>query len=104
VRFHRRAGHQELQVEAPDDVAERIKQHVRQMNGNPRAPHCDSTILHAPGECTYCDGHPDWQHLRVLWRVNFTGHHDVSKAPCPSTYSRPEEVRDAWDRNRPVPS
>ncbi len=37
-------------------------------------PHCDQRILHAPGECEYCDGHPEWQALRQSWGIAFTGH------------------------------
>lgn len=64
-------------------------------------PHCDQSILHAPGECPYCDRHPYEQRLREHWRINFTGHHDESKAPCPSTYFRSDEIRDRWPGNRP---
>ncbi|MEU7174649.1 MULTISPECIES: hypothetical protein [Micromonospora] len=42
--------------------------------GPPTMPHCDQAVLHAPGECTYCDAHPDWQELRQLWGIAFTGH------------------------------
>lgn len=37
-------------------------------------PHCDQRILHAPGECEYCNDHPDWQALREAWGIAFTGH------------------------------
>lgn len=37
-------------------------------------PHCDQRILHAPGECEYCDGRPDWQAVRQAWGIAFTGH------------------------------
>ncbi len=66
-------------------------------------PHCDSTILHAPGACQYCDMYPAWQQLRERWRLNFTGEHDPDKAPCPSEHSRPPEIRDRWYGNRPYP-
>lgn len=37
-------------------------------------PHrADRTALHAPGRCPACDEHPDWQALRILWGVPFTG-------------------------------
>lgn len=36
-------------------------------------PHCDSRVLHAPGECKYCDGHLDWQNGRIHDRICFTG-------------------------------
>jgi len=37
-------------------------------------PHKNPRILHAPGECTLCDRHPDWQELRIAWGIAFTGH------------------------------
>lgn len=61
--------------------------------------HCDQTILHAPGECQFCDHYPEAQALRQWWRINFTGHNDDDKAPCPSTYFRTDEARDAWPGN-----
>lgn len=66
------------------------------------APHCDSSILHAPGACEYCDHYPDWQQMRVTQCINFSGEHDPEKAPCPSTAFRPEEIRDRWPGNRPA--
>jgi hypothetical protein len=73
-------------------------------------PHCDSSVLHAPGECRFCDGHRDWQAYREGARINFTGHADEGKAPCPSEHFRPAETRDRWPGNvaapegEPVPS
>ena len=67
-------------------------------------PHCDSSILHAPSECQHCDHYPDWQELRDLWRINYTGEHDPGKAPCPSEHSRTAEVRDRWPGNRACPA
>jgi hypothetical protein len=64
--------------------------------------HCDQSILHAPGECQYCDHYPQAQALRKWWRINFTGHQDPDKAPCPSTLFRPDEVRDLWGGNVPL--
>lgn len=62
-------------------------------------PHCDSRVLHAPGECGYCDEYPDWQRLRGTWGIAFTGHkpkeiragdviiaHELS---CPADFNRP---------------
>lgn len=43
------------------------------MNHIKQFPHCDPRILHAPGECEFCDGHPDWQELREFWHIAFTG-------------------------------
>lgn len=63
--------------------------------------HCDQKILHAPGKCQFCDHYPEAQRLRDWWGINFTNEHDPGKAPCPSTHSRPDEVRDLWPGNRP---
>lgn len=61
--------------------------------------HCDNLILHAPGECQYCDHYPGAQALRDWWQINFTGHHDTAKLPCPSTLRRTDAVRDLWGGN-----
>lgn len=55
-------------------------------------PHCDQRILHAPGECEYCDGHPEWQQLRIDWCVCFTGHEPDginTWVRCPADVARP---------------
>lgn len=44
-------------------------------------PHCDSRVLHAPGECEFCDRHPDWQELRKSWGIAFTGHQPQGVLP-----------------------
>lgn len=62
-------------------------------------PHCDYLILHAPGECIYCDKHPYEQSLREHWLINFTNEHDPEKLPCPSTLRRSDETRDRWGGN-----
>lgn len=51
-------------------------------------PHCDQLVLHAPGECIYCDKHPDWQQARIDNGINFTGHSDADKQPDPATIRR----------------
>ena len=52
-------------------------------------PHCDQRILHAPGECMYCDERPEWQALRVAWGIAFTGWiPDGNELPCPADYAR----------------
>lgn len=60
-------------------------------------PHCDARILHAPGECEYCDLHPEWQELRTFWGIAFTGHAPetptdapwLAQLPCPADFNRP---------------
>ena len=65
------------------------------------APHCDSSVLHAPGECEFCDKYTDWQAYRETARINFTGHNDEHKAPCPSVYLRGGRDPGEWPGNRP---
>lgn len=67
-------------------------------------PHCDQNILHAPKECAYCDERPDWQELRMTWGINFTGHDDQGKLPCPSLRHRSLEIIERWHGNRKVPN
>lgn len=64
------------------------------------APHCDPSILHAPGACKYCDHYPDWQQMRVTQRIGFTDQHSDTTSPCPSTWFRSAEVRNRWGGNR----
>jgi hypothetical protein len=65
----------------------------------PVPPHCDAAILHAPGVCEYCDEYPQWQELRMVWRVNFTGEMLAGMTPCPSVWFRDPLVRDLWGGN-----
>lgn len=72
-------------------------------------PHCDQLVLHSPGTCEACDLHPEWQAYRAAAGIAFSDMpaHEVQAhglVPCPSTYSRSAEVRDAWNRNQPVHS
>lgn len=61
--------------------------------------HCDNLILHAPGECLYCDRYPQAQALRDWWHINFTNHHDPDRLPCPSILLRSDQTRDMWGGN-----
>ncbi len=66
-------------------------------------PHCDSAVLHAPGECEYCDRHPDWQQLRTAWGIAYTGHAPTgSEQPCPSDARRGRHGAHTWAGNRPT--
>jgi hypothetical protein len=59
-------------------------------------PHCDQRVLHAPGECEYCDQRPDWQALREAWGIAFTGHIPKAYLPkCdePFTYEAGGEIQ-----------
>ena len=72
----------------------------------PQFPHCDARILHAPGECDYCDGHPEWQELRVNWGIAFTGHAPVGgQLRCPADLHRPPHSAGdhrRWGGNKPT--
>lgn len=66
------------------------------MIGRAAFPHCDTRVLHAPGECGYCDGYADWQGLRRLWGIAFTGHQPQTtvtgkQLPCPADFNRPPD-------------
>jgi hypothetical protein len=70
-------------------------------------PHCDSSVLHAPGECTYCDRHPEWQALRRAWGIAYTGHEPIDypgwrEVPCPSDQRRGRHGAHVWGGNRPT--
>jgi hypothetical protein len=70
--------------------------------GKVQFPHCDSGVLHAPNECEYCDHHPEWQYLRHIWGINFTGHKDPSKIQCPAERVRPLDTIEGWGGNVPT--
>lgn len=59
-------------------------------------PHCDSRVLHAPGECEYCDHYPEEQQERINQGINFTGH-----GPDPASSFRSVETINLWPGNRP---
>lgn len=64
-------------------------------------PHCDQRILHAPGECDYCDYHSDWQELRVAWGIAFTGYEpEGTELPDPATSARGFQNVNAWGGNK----
>lgn len=72
---------------------EKVRSCIRQ------SPHCDQRILHAPGECEYCDKHPDWQALRLAWGIAFTNYKPEGKElPCPAMHARGKTVN-AWGGN-----
>lgn len=76
---------------------EGIKSIIRQF------PHCDQRILHAPGECEYCDKHSDWQALRVSWGIAFTGWTpEGNELPCPADHSR-GDIHKKWYGNTAHP-
>lgn len=65
-------------------------------------PHCDSNVLHAPGECKYCDMHPQEQIQRAFSGINFTGHYDDDKELCPAERVRPIDTIEKWHGNVPM--
>lgn len=62
-------------------------------------PHCDSMILHVPGECEYCAQATWLQEERVRLDVSNTGH--TNRAwPCPADRRRSADDYDAWGGNK----
>jgi hypothetical protein len=86
-------------------------------DGRSFAPHCDQRVLHRPGVCWACDLYPDWQKLRELWGIAFTGHEPKTETlgegsysftrkelPCPADFNRPpgsSSDHRRWPNNRP---
>ena len=63
-------------------------------------PHCDQRVLHAPGECKYCDKHGEWQALRIAWGIAFTGYEPEGKElPDPATNARGLRSINSWGGN-----
>jgi hypothetical protein len=68
-------------------------------------PHCDPRILHAPGECEFCDQRAELQALRRVWGIAFTGHAPVKRGdgamelPCPADAAR-GDTHQKWGGNR----
>jgi hypothetical protein len=70
----------------------------------PQFPHCDPRILHAPGECEFCDMHREWQILRQYWGIAFTGYEpEGGELPCPADYTR-GDAHKLWHGNRAKPA
>lgn len=66
-------------------------------------PHCDPRIVHAPGECQYCD-ESGLQAVREAWGMAFTGHQEAGKIPCPGETARGMESLNKWGGNRARPT
>lgn len=95
----------------PKEMDDRVRLHS--MTGAPRVidytemralglrpPHCDSRVVHAPGECEVCDEHAGHlQREREANDVCFTGKKD-RRWPCPADVARPE-TNQRWHGNRP---
>jgi len=68
---------------------------------NGQAPHCDPNVLHKPGECEICDKYcPEAQQERIRKNINFTGHDDLGKEPCPAWAARGKNCQ-SWQGNVP---
>jgi len=61
-------------------------------------PHCDSRVLHAPGECEHCDHYPTLQRVRENNGIPFSG-----EGGSPDEKFRAREVIDRWPGNRARP-
>lgn len=63
-------------------------------------PHCDARVLHAPGECFYCDHYAaEDQSERESIGIAFTGHAPKrGQSPCPADAARGEGHK-GWSGN-----
>ena len=61
-----------------------------------RAPHCNEQVLHAPGECEFCDKYPERQQARIASNTPFS----PTDQPWPG--NRPEGYRDFYVPAAPV--
>ena len=57
-------------------------------------PHCDPRVLHAPGECKYCDEYPEAQQKRVDEGIAFTG----------QSVNVVDQLADVLDDGKPKPT
>lgn len=65
-----------------------------------RLPHCDARILHAPGECQYCDD-SGLQPIREAWNIAFTDQEPKEgQYPCPANVARSDESLASWGGNQ----
>jgi hypothetical protein len=83
---------------------ENMQKGANKMKNIQKVPHCDQKVIHAPKTCEICDKFPEWQELREVWGINFTGENDANKIQCPSETRRPLEIIEKWGGNRPVHS
>ena len=58
-------------------------------------------VLHASGECRFCDDYPELQRARKEQCINFTGYEDPAKLTCPEEVRRPLGVINLWNSNVP---
>lgn len=67
-------------------------------------PHCDHLVLHAPGECAYCDEYPNYQRVRRTFQIAFTNQEPAgNEFTCPAEVRRPRKIVNAWGGNIPRP-
>lgn len=85
---------------AADELESALKREYEESEA--KYPHCDELVLHAPGECKYCDLFPARQSSRIKNLINFTGHRERGCSPCPSEKRRAFESINRWGGNRAV--
>jgi hypothetical protein len=95
-------------MERSDMVRRAYADYLHEIAGIPQAdliPHCDDLVLHAHGECQYCDKHPRWQAARVRHHIAFTGQQPKpGQRACPAEVLRPAEKINRWYGNVAQPA
>lgn len=84
----------------PRDYTEADWDYWRRQESGAIYPHCNSAVLHAPGECAVCDLYPVRQSARLSGYVAFTGHEPLpSQQPCPADVQFPGRYGRVWRGN-----
>jgi len=68
-------------------IEQKVDEEIERMEDTPvQYPHCDSRILHGPGECEFCDMYPSAQAIRQRDGIAFSGHKwsAAQPIPCPA--------------------
>lgn len=86
---------------AANEGPKRRKRHPNNFFRDWGPAHCDPAVLHAPGECSYCDLYPEAQLFREMWGINYTGWNELNKLPCPAEARRDVNVINKWVGNTP---
>lgn len=92
----------------PNEISREDALRATRASSPDATPHCDAEVVHAPGECVFCDVAEEvhgWQTARREGGHAFTGHAPDAMAgqlPCPSDVRRGKAGAHVWGGNAPV--
>lgn len=84
------------------DYEELVEEYERRVRDEPGIAHCDMFVLHSPGTCEYCDGHPKLQEFRKQQLIQFTNEvfdGTRHKYACPALTKRDYDTIERWNGN-----